>query len=186
MNSTKLRYIGIELVFAALVVLASFRAERLLALPVAHLGALLVLGGFAVFRTARTISFNSVMAWLREPFCDVVKDSSGAGDSVEPKPGSIFGELLACPICSGTWAALVLVNVFLYAPSVGWVLFAVLGLAGMSEALHWTAERAEWQGRAAREEAGSAWMSKNEAPPLFFGTEKMDVHSALIWKDGDE
>lgn len=154
-------YIGVELVFAALVLLASLRVERLLELPPAQLAAFVVLGGLAVFRSARTVSYNAVMAWVREPFCQVVKDSSGAGDSVEPKPGSVVGELLACPICSGTWAALMLVNVFLYAPAVGWVLLAVLGLAGISELIHWQAECAEWQGRAAREEAGTAWIKKN-------------------------
>lgn len=161
-----LRYIGIEVVFFALVGLTSLRVERLLELAPVHLAALAVLGGFAVFRSARTISYNGVMAWVRAPFCDVVRDSSGAGDSVEPKAGSMFGELLACPVCSGTWAALVLVNVFLYAPAVGWVLLVVLGLAGMSEALHWQAERAEWQGRAAREDAGTQWLSKNQAQPV--------------------
>jgi hypothetical protein len=161
-----LRYIGIELVFFALILLASLRVERLLELAPAHLAALAVLGGFAVFRSARTISYNGVMAWVRAPFCEVVRDSSGAGNSVEPKPGSVFGELLACPVCSGTWAALVLVNLFLYAPAVGWVLLVVLGLAGMSEALHWQAERAEWQGRAAREDAGTQWLQKNQAQPV--------------------
>lgn len=183
----KKAYLTIELVFFALVALASLRIERLLEQPPHLLAALLLLGGFASFRAARTISYNGVMGWLREPFCNVVKDSSGAGDSTEAKPGSAIGELLSCPICSGTWAALLLLDVFLYFPAFGWVLFAALGLAGMSEVLHWRAEREEWQGRAQRERAGSAWIEKNAAtaPPLFFDIEKMDAYSGLVWKDGD-
>ena len=157
-------YILIELSFVALVALASLRISTLASYTPAMLVALLVLGSFASLRMARTISYNAVCAWLRKPFTHVVPDSSGAGDSVEPKPGNVLGELLACPICTGTWSALVLVNLVLWVPSFGQALVLVLGLAGVSECLHWRAERDEWQGRHARELSGTEWMIKNHHP----------------------
>lgn len=174
------RYIAIEGVFIALIALAAARIDTLLAMPAWQIAALVIVGGLATFRAARTISYNAVMAWLRAPFCKVVKDSSGAGDSVEPKDGSVVGELLACPICSGTWAALALVVTVLYLPAMGWALITVLGMAGISEAVHWRCEREEWQGRAAMEQAGSAWIEKNQ-PPLVFSLP--ETYSILTEKE---
>lgn len=154
--------IVIELVFASFILALSTKASATLAETSPVLLVLLsVFGPLATIRMARTISYNAVCEWLRKPFCIVVPDSSGAGDSVEPKGNSAIGKLLACPICSGTWSALVLFGLFLFVTPVGIVLIFVLGWAGASEYLHWSMERNEWAGRAAREEAGTQWMAKN-------------------------
>lgn len=99
------------------------------------------------------------------PFCVVLPDSSGAGDSVNPKYLSGFwlaiGNCLSCPICTGTHAAGVMFGLLALFPQ-AIVLFYILGVAGLSEGLHWVFENQEWSGRAARESAGTAWLAKNE------------------------
>lgn len=102
---------------------------------------------FAVLRTAVTISENQVMGWLRRPFCNTSPDSCGAGDSVSPKPGSVLGELIACPICSGTWGALILVGLYQLWHPVGVTAILALGAAGASEFLYYAKERNAWSAR---------------------------------------
>jgi hypothetical protein len=111
----------------------------------------------ATFRLARTISFNEIAEVIREPFTEVKQDSCGAGSNVHPRGNGVrrvIGGLLACPICTGTWAALFLVAVYTFFPQVGRVLISVLGIAGASELLHWLAETLEWTGRRNRVQAG--------------------------------
>lgn len=108
----------------------------------------------AVLRMARTLSFNEVAEPLRQPFTNVVPDSCGAGDNVHPKPGTglrhVIGSLLACPICTATWSALVLYGLWVIFPAFGKTLVYVLAFAGAAEVVHWGAESLEWVGRAAR------------------------------------
>jgi hypothetical protein len=107
----------------------------------------------AVFRTARLVSFNEVAEPFRAAFCEVKPDDCGAGENVHPRGRGaryVIGSLLACPICSGTWAALVLYALYVIAPAFGWMLAIVLALAGASELFHWAGECLEWGGRAAR------------------------------------
>lgn len=112
----------------------------------------------ATMRLSHTISNNEIMEWLRAPFCEVRKDSCGAGDNVHPRHKDgifyIIGSLLACPICSGTWAALSLVGAWAIVPPLGKVLIYVLGFAGGSELLHYLKEWMEWSGRSARVVSG--------------------------------
>jgi hypothetical protein len=112
----------------------------------------------AVFRMARTISFNEIAEPLRAPFTRTQKDSCGAGDNVHPKGEGIFyviGSLLACPICSGQWSALILYALYAFAPNVGLTFAFLFGLAGGSEIFHWGAETLEWSGRAFRVISGA-------------------------------
>ena len=102
---------------------------------------------FAVMRGAVTLSENEVFEWLREPFCEVVPDSCGAGDSVVPRPGSVIGKLLCCPICTGTWVALALVALIATLHPVGVIVTLVLGGAGASEFLYYAKERNSWGAR---------------------------------------
>jgi hypothetical protein len=73
---------------------------------------------------------------------------------VSPKPGSVIGALLACPICAGTWCALVIVALYALLPSVGTVAIVVLGAAGASELLYYAKERQSWSARLARTQDG--------------------------------
>jgi hypothetical protein len=119
----------------------------------------------ATLRMARTISFNEIAESLRAPFTTVVQDSCGAGSNVHPKGTGLtyaIGSLLACPICSGTWSALALYTIWALAPSFGQTLIVVLGVAGVSELLHWGGECLEWNGRAGRVYAGSVSPDKDD------------------------
>lgn len=152
-------FIFLDIAFVSVVALVSYRSS----VSVTALDLLLL--SLATFRLARSVSFNEIFEWLREPFTEVVPDSSGAGDSVVPKGkgfSRVIGGLLACPICSGTWSALVLFTVFALVPTFGTYLVYVLAFAGGSEILHWWSEKNEWQGRAAREDAGTQWLRKNK------------------------
>jgi hypothetical protein len=46
-------------------------------------------------------------------------------------------------------------------PTYGLFLTYGLAVAGLAEIVHWHTERDEWQGRAAREAAGTEWLAKN-------------------------
>ena len=140
---------------------------------------------FAAFRGGRAISFNPIFEWLRAPFTRVVKDSSGAGDSVEPYSNDLsdpedknwhyaIGELLCCPICTGTWVATILYGLYTFVPNLGTTLIYILAAAGIAEQLHWWAEKNEWQGRASREDAGTAWLAKNT-----ISSEKIDGRNGV-------
>ena len=125
----------------------------------------LALFGFGAYRGARALSYNGVFAWLREPFCKVVPDSSGAGDGVEPKyerglMGTI-GACLSCPICTGTHVGSFMLTLIAVWPNLGIMLMYGLAIAGMAEFIHWAAEMFEWRGREARENAGTQWLAKN-------------------------
>lgn len=114
----------------------------------------LVFLGLATIRLTRTISFNTVFEPFRKGFTEVKADNCGAGENVHPAGEGarrVIGELISCPICSGTWSALVMVVLWVYARPVVYV-FAV---AGASELFHWLFDFLEWSGRKARVVAGA-------------------------------
>lgn len=125
----------------------------------------LALFGFGAYRGARALSYNGVFAWLREPFCKVVPDSSGAGDGVEPKYErglmGTMGACLSCPICTGTHVGSFMLMLIAVWPNLGIVFMYGLAIAGMAEFIHWAAEMFEWRGREAREYSGTQWLVKN-------------------------
>lgn len=124
---------------------------------------------FAVLRMAVTISENEVMSWARKPFCVTAPDSCGAGLSVVAKHNSTMGELLSCPICSGTWAALVLVALYALVHPVGVMAIVVLGGAGAAEFLYFAKEQHSWQGRLARVRDGLIEDRENCEDDMFPG-----------------
>ena len=158
-NKHRIYFLLLEAVFFSLVLLLSNK-------PLALTPFQFLVYGLAVFRTARTLSFNEIAEPLRSPFTEVKQDSCGAGANVCPR-GSGFqyaiGSLLACPICTGTWAALMLYLVYVFLPNIYTTLSFVLGGAGLSECIHWTAEAVEWVGRAARVIAGMISPDEEEA-----------------------
>ena len=118
----------------------------------------------ATFRTARTLSFNEVGEPLRSAFTQVVPDSCGAGADVHPRGVGfryVIGSLLSCPICTGTWAGLVLFTLWIVAPGIGKPLVYVLAIAGASEILHYSACLLEWLGRLARVMSGKVSPDKD-------------------------
>jgi len=116
----------------------------------------LLLFGLATVRMARTLSFNEIAEPIRAPFTEVKADSCGAGANVHARGDGlqyVIGSLLACPICTGTWSALLLVIAWSLLPF-GQMLVWVLAIASISEILHWFIDLGEWSGRAARVYSG--------------------------------
>jgi hypothetical protein len=114
---------------------------------------------FAVFRAARLISFDGVMSTYRSPFVKGVPHDSGMNDDVCARTDvapwrEAIGELLACPICTATWVAGILVGLWLFVPVYGRILAGVLSLAGAMEFLFAAFEHQQWQGELRRIECG--------------------------------
>lgn len=143
----------LEVLFFSLVYLISTQVD-LSAIPLHHWVLLML----AAYRCAHTVSYNEICEWLREPFCKVVTDSCRAGSNVHPRYSkgwkSVVGGLLACPICTGQWCALVLFGLYIVWPSFGFTLVAVLAIAGGYELLHYLGELLSWGGRLSRVASG--------------------------------
>jgi hypothetical protein len=131
-----------------------------------------ILLGLAAFRGGRAIAHNLIFSWLRDLFGVVeVEDSSGAGKSnVATGRGvrRILGELVCCPVCSGTWVAITLLLLYSLEAKVGAALIYALAAAGLGELFEWLSEMMFWKGRSAREDSGTQWMYKNK-PEILHG-----------------
>ena len=156
---TAMTMIVLEIAFLGL----AYFAGR--ALPDIPGGWFYVLLGLAAYRGGRAVAFNAVFEWLRTLLkCKIVTDSSGAGENVEACGTGIMkalGELVTCPICSGTWVGMMLLVAHSVSPALGKGLIVVLAAAGVAELLHWASEFLSWGGRASREDAGTQWLRKN-------------------------
>ena len=128
-------------------------------LPEIPSGWFYVLLGLAAYRGGRAVAFNAVFEWLRSMLgCRVVRDTSGAGENNEPceETGIMqaLGELVTCPICSGTWFGMALLVINSFSPEMGKGLIVVLAAAGVAELLHWVSEFFSWGGRNSRVQSG--------------------------------
>jgi hypothetical protein len=113
----------------------------------------LLMLGLSSFRIGRMIAFEGVAEPLREPFTDTLPDASGAGQTVVASGYGVrrvFGELLSCPICIGTWAAAGLVYGLQVLPRPTRVLLAVMSSTGIGELCYSVTEWLDWTARAAR------------------------------------
>lgn len=123
----------------------------------------LVLLSLATYRMGHLISYDRVMEPLRSLFTETVPDSTGAGDSVEPKGigfQNAIGQLLCCPICSGTWAAAGLVYALYAFPAPARVFITILAVVGAAEILNSAGELFSWGGQYARTMSGAQMRSK--------------------------
>jgi hypothetical protein len=117
----------------------------------------IALTGMAAHRIGRMIAFEKVAEPLREPFTATVPDGSGADDTVVARGRGLrwaIGELLSCPICVGTWAALGLSIGGMILPGPTRFITRVLAIAGIAELNYTAVERLEWGARSARRDAG--------------------------------
>ena len=115
--------------------------------------------GFATYRLGRLAAFDKVSEPLRQPFTKTEPDPSGAGETVAPKGAGArraLGELLSCPICSGTWIAAMLVYGLGLAPGPTRAFLAIMSAIGVAELLNAATEALQWTGEAERKQAGSA------------------------------
>ena len=118
-----------------------------------------VLLGLASHRIGRMIAFERVAQPIREPFTEKVPDESGADETVVATGHGIrwvIGELMSCPRCVGTWAALFLYLGHTFAPRPTRVLTTVLAVAGIAELAYVGVEHLEWSARAARRASAPA------------------------------
>jgi hypothetical protein len=114
--------------------------------------------GLSTYRLGRLIAYDRVADPLRKPFTRTVPDQTGAGMSVEPRGKGIrqaIGQLLSCPICSGTWIAAGLVYALQALPNPTRVFLAIMSSTGIAELLNSLTEALSWTGQAARWRAGS-------------------------------
>jgi hypothetical protein len=113
--------------------------------------------GLATFRVGRLISYDQVTEPYRLPFTKTVEDSSGAGKTTVAKGSGVrrvIGELISCPICSGTWVAAILVYGMGVAPRATRAFIAIMSATGMAELLNAAQEALEWTGQEQRNEVG--------------------------------
>jgi hypothetical protein len=120
----------------------------------------LVLLGTATYRLGRLIAYDKVAEPYREPFTETVPDSSGMGKTVVPKKQSrgvrrAIGELLSCPICTGTWVAAALTYSLHQFPRPTRMFLMMMSAVGMAELLNAATEALKWTGRAEREESSA-------------------------------
>jgi hypothetical protein len=117
----------------------------------------LVMLGFATYRLGRLTSYDKVAETFRAPFTETRPDESGAGKTVVPKGQGMrqaLGELIACPICSGTWIAAGLVYGLHAAPVPTRTFLTIMSSIGIAELLNAATEALQWTGQFAREETG--------------------------------
>jgi hypothetical protein len=87
----------------------------------------------ASFKTARTISSDEVMSFLRDPF---VEGDAHEGDEQPKQTGGMeqaIGELVTCSRCIGTWTAAGLASAQVLAPRFGRLLTWTLAGAGIND-----------------------------------------------------
>lgn len=142
---------------------------------------------FAANRFGRAVAFNGVGEPFRWFFSEVKADSSGAGEGIEPKGKGWkhgFGELLTCPICSGTWSAVLILNLYLMLPLFGKIMIFGFGAAGVSELIHNLNEAYSWKSRHHREYAGSQVYKK--VPPTYLSEPHKIYQQTYLKGNGDE
>ena len=109
--------------------------------------------GLATYRLARLASFDKVLEPIRDQFTQVEPDQFGADTTVVPRGKGVqraIGELISCPICTGTWIAAALTYGLHLFPGPARLLMTVMGAIGMGELLNALTENLHWNAWAAR------------------------------------
>ncbi|NLG73771.1 MAG: DUF1360 domain-containing protein [Chloroflexi bacterium] len=129
----------------------------------------LVLLGLATLRLGRLVSYDLIAEPLRRPFTRTVPDETGAGDTVAPRDESglkrSLGQLISCPICSGTWIAAALVYGLHLLPNATRLFLAVFSTTGLAEILNALTEALSWTGQYARTLTGENGRSQHDDGP---------------------
>lgn len=117
----------------------------------------LLLLSLATYRLGRMVAYDKVADPIRQPFAKTVPDETGAGETTMPKGRGVkqaIGELITCPICSGTWIAAGLVYGLNLLPNPTRVFVAIMGTTGFVEILNALTEALSWLGQAERKASG--------------------------------
>lgn len=118
----------------------------------------LALLAFSTYRLGRLIAYDRVMEPFRQFFANTVPDSTGAGESVDPKGEGFqqaIGQLICCPICAGTWVAALLTYLLYLVPGPTRVFLTMTTAIGMAELLGAATEAMSWSGQYARTMSGA-------------------------------
>lgn len=125
----------------------------------------LLLLGFAVMRTGRMISYDRILEPFRAPFTCTVLDYSSVGKTVVAKGTGVqraIGQMIACPVCIGTWVAAALVYTLLYFPGPTRLFLYILAATGIAELLHALVEAFAWKGVLNRTQTGEIMLGRKE------------------------
>ncbi|MBI4788997.1 MAG: DUF1360 domain-containing protein [Chloroflexi bacterium] len=137
----------------------------------------------ATFRLGRLVSYDQVFETYRAPFTRTVQDPSGMGMTVEAKgkgARAAIGDLLCCPICSGTWIAAGLVYGLNLFPRATRTVLAIFSAVGAAELLNAATEALQWTGQLARERAGTERAAKLKADGTRMQDELTDTHAFRV------
>lgn len=125
--------------------------------------------GLSSYRMGRLVAYDLVFQNYRAPFNETVPDPTGAGDTVVPAGKGwrrAIGELIACPICAGTWISAGLVYGLEILPGPTRMLMTIMSATGLAELVNAATEYLSWNGQAARERAGSYALAKRQGQEL--------------------
>ncbi len=138
---------------------AAFSTRKRYQQQVAKLGPVdLALLSLATYRLGHLASYDKITESIRRPFTRTMPDGSGAGDTTASRGRGVqraIGELLACPTCTGTWAAAGLVYGLGVAPTPTRTFITIMGATGAAELLNALSEAWTWTGQQAREQVGA-------------------------------
>ncbi len=112
-----------------------------------------LLMALATFRASRLVAYDKIFSGERAPFTRTAPDASGTGKTTVPRghgPRHAIGELIACPVCSGTWIAAVLLYGLRLLPGPTRALITIFAAAGANELLGAATEALQWTGEAER------------------------------------
>lgn len=150
------------LLFAGFVIWLVTRPQEAQAFELSWLD--LALLGLATYRMGHLLSYDRVMEPLRSFFTDTIPDPTGEGESVEPKGQGFqlaMGQLLCCPICTGTWAAALMVYGIYLWPGPARVFVTIMAAVGLGEILNAVTEFLSWGGQYARTKSGAIRQGKD-------------------------
>jgi hypothetical protein len=127
----------------------------------------LALLGLSTYRLGRLVAYERVMEPFRKFFTETIPDSTGAGESVEPKGEGFqqaLGQLICCPICAGTWIAALLTYMFLLFPGPTRVFLVMTAAIAIAELLGAVTEALSWSGQYARTMSGAKNLERVKPP----------------------
>jgi hypothetical protein len=112
-----------------------------------------LLMALATFRASRLVACDKIFSGERSPFTRTAPGISGTGKTTVPRgrgPRQAIGELIACPVCNGTWIAAALLYGRWRLPGPTRALITVFAAAGANELLGVATEALQWTGEAER------------------------------------
>ena len=118
----------------------------------------LILLGLATFRLGYLVAYDHVFEPMRAPFAVTVPDETGVGETVEARGTGVqraLGQLVSCPICSGTWIAALLVYGLVLFPGPTRLFLWMIAAVGLAQIIGAMVEALSWSGQLSRTHTGA-------------------------------